>query len=156
MKLFAVLVLFGGLAATVPMPSEDVIKSQLQAQPEEQNQDTLASVDANPHSDNVNADRSKRFLFFFKLFNPYPVTYKRVSYTPVVTPIVTKTKVVAAPVVKPAPVAYTYKVKPVTYRYTYSGGGFFLVKSNSSFLLSNNRIFSSSAAIYHCESSTDC
>lgn len=123
MKVLVVLVLFGALAAAIPTPSEEV-KSVEQPQPE-QHQDALLSADANPQSDNAKsvegADRSKRFIFFSKIFYPYPATY---SYTPVVTPIV-KTKVVAAP----APVAYTYKVKPVTYQYTYAVPQYTIVKA---------------------------
>lgn len=116
MKVLVVCVLFGALVAAIPMPSEEV-KSVEPSQNQQHNQDALLSADANAQGDNAksaeSANRSKRFFFFSKLFYPYPVaTY---SYTPVVTPIVTKTKVVA-----PAPVAYTYKIKPVTYQYTYS------------------------------------
>lgn len=125
MKVLVVLVLFGALAAAIPTPSDEV-KSVEQPQ-NEQNHDALLSADANPQSDNAQsvegADRSKRFIFFSKIFYPYPAAY---SYTPVVTPIVVpKTKVVAAP----APVAYTYKVKPVTYQYTYSVPQFTIVKA---------------------------
>lgn len=123
MKVLVVLVLFGALAAAIPTPAEEV-KTVEQKQNEEHH-DALLSADANPQSDNAksveSADRSKRFIFFSKFFYPYPVQY---SYTPVVTPIVTKTKVVA-----PAPVAYTYKVKPVTYQYTYAVPQFTIVKA---------------------------
>lgn len=124
MKVLVVCVLFGALVAAIPMPSEEV-KSV-----EPHNQDALLSADANAQGDSAksveSADRSKRFIFFSKLFYPYPVaTY---SYTPVVTPIVTKTKVVA-PAPAPAPVAYTYKIKPVTYQYTYSVPQIHIVKA---------------------------
>lgn len=121
MKVLVVFVLFGALVAAIPMPSEEV-KSVEQPEKEQQKQDTLLSADANPQGDNAkdaeNAERAKRFIFFSKIFYPYPA----VSYSPVVTPIVTKT-------VAPAPVAYTYKVKPVTYQYTYSIPTFTIVKA---------------------------
>lgn len=122
MEVLIVFGLFGVLAAAIPMPSNE-IKSEIQLQPEGQTQNTLSSSDANLQSDNTNADRSKRFLFF-KLFHPYLFTYTKVYDTPVVTPIVRKTKVVHS-----APVAYTYKVQPVTYRYTYTVPTFTIVKT---------------------------
>lgn len=121
MKVLVVFALFGALASAIPMPLEEV-KSEVQPEHGEQQQNALLSADANPQGDN--ADRSKRFIFFSKIFYPYPVTYSKIYATPVVTPIVTKTKVVA-----PAPVAYTYKVKPVTYQYTYSVPSYTIVKA---------------------------
>lgn len=123
MKVLVVFVLFGALVAALPTSPEEVKPVEEPAQKEQQNQDALLSADANPQGDSAknveNADRSKRFIFFSKIFYPYPATY---SYAPVVTPIVTKT-------VAPAPVAYTYKVKPVTYQYTYSLPQYTIVKS---------------------------
>ncbi|XP_031626605.1 uncharacterized protein LOC116342928 [Contarinia nasturtii] len=59
-------------------------------------------------------NRQKRFIFFQKIFAPYPAVAAPVARVqPVVTPIVQK-------VVAPAPIQYQVKVKPVTYQYTYT------------------------------------
>lgn len=103
MKVLAVFALFVAFAAALPAPL-----------PQSNDQSNLLAADTNQHVENANRD--KRFIFFSKVIVPYtytPVTYTKVA-TPVVTPIVQKTKVVAA-----APVV-TYQVKPVTYQYTYS------------------------------------
>lgn len=126
MKVLVVFALFGALASAIPMPSEEV-KSVEPPQNEQQKQDTLLSADANPQGDSAknaeSADRLKRFIFFSKIFYPYPAY--PVSYAPVVTPIVKTVAVAPAP----APVAYTYKVKPVTYQYTYSLPQYTIVKA---------------------------
>lgn len=121
MKLLAIFALCFALAAALPTPSEpEVSEIQPKEQPEQQ-QESLVSADANPQGDN--ADRSKRFIFFSKIFYPYPIVAAAPVATPVVTPIVTKTVAVA-----PAPVV-TYAVKPVTYQYTYSIPSFTVVKA---------------------------
>lgn len=111
MRVLAVFALFIALAAAVPAPPSP-------QQIEQSNvQNDLLAADANPQVDN--ADRSKRFIFFSKVFYPYPFSYTKIIsapvLTPVITPIVTKTKVVA---VAPPPATITYRVRPVTYQYT--------------------------------------
>ncbi|XP_055300754.1 uncharacterized protein LOC129567664 [Sitodiplosis mosellana] len=116
MKVLAVFALFVAFAAALPAPY-----------PQAYGQNDLLTANANPQLDN--AVRSKRFIFFSKVFVPYtPVTYTKVvaaapvETVPVVTPVVKKTKVVV-----PAPV--TYEVKPVTYQYTYSIPSYTVVKA---------------------------
>lgn len=118
MKVLAVFALFVALAVAVPMPSE--------VQPEQQ-QHALLSADANPQADNVkNADRSKRFIFFSKIFAYPAVVSAPVVSAPVVTKTVVSTPVVAkvaTPVITPivqkvyAAPPVTYRVQPVTYTY---------------------------------------
>lgn len=107
MKFLAVFSLFVAFTAALPAP-------QL-SDPNSKN---------NPNLSEVGSQRSKRFIFFSKYIVPYPITYRKVFAapvvaTPVVTPIVTKTKIVAA-APEPAPVPVTYQLKPVTYQYTYT------------------------------------
>lgn len=127
MKALVVFILFGVLVAAIPMRSEK-LKLEVISQPEDQKENTFLSAAGNPTTHgNIDADRFKRFIFFSKLFYPYPATtYTKVADVPVVTPIVRKTKIVA-----PAPVAYTYKVqlKPVTYQYTYTVPTFTVIKA---------------------------
>lgn len=116
MKVLAVFALFVAVAVAVPA---DV-------QPEQQ-QHALLSADANPQADAVkNADRSKRFIFFSKIF-AFPVVSAPVVSAPVVTKTVVSTPVVAkvaTPVITPivqkvyAAPPITYRVNPVTYTYT--------------------------------------
>lgn len=90
MKFLVVLAVFIAFAAALPTPEEE------SAQPQNQ-QNALLSADANPIADN--AERSKRFIFFKKIFvglppiqvtkyySP-PVAYVAPAPVPVVTPIV--------------------------------------------------------------------
>lgn len=122
MKVFAILAVFVAFAAALPTEVP---------QPQTDQQDTLLSADASPQQEN--AERSKRFIFFKKLFIPFPifvskqyvapVAFAAPAPVPVVTPIVQRTVVqapipvvqktiVAAPVIHktisfaPAPVVY--------------------------------------------------
>lgn len=90
MKVLVIFAVFIAFAAAVPVPSE-----QPQPQPESQ-ESALLSADANPQGDN--AERSKRFIFFKKIFVPFPISVTKyvsapIAYAapvpvPVVTPIV--------------------------------------------------------------------
>lgn len=91
--IFAVFIAFAA-AAAVPLESQ----SQTQAQPADQHS-ALLSADVEPKTDNI-AERSKRFIFFKKIFVPFPISV---------------TKYVAAPVAYAAPVA-TPVVTPIVQR----------------------------------------
>lgn len=92
MKVLVIFAVFIAFAAAVPMP---VPSEQVQPQLENQ-QSALLSADANAKGDN--AERSKRFIFFKKIFIPFPISVTKyvaapVAYeapvpTPVITPIV--------------------------------------------------------------------
>lgn len=119
MKLLAVFVLCLAFACALPTQPEEPQKNQVES---------LLSADVDSNGDNTNDQRNKRFIFFSKIFYPFPYITKVVAAPavvaqPVVTPIVTKTKVVAE-----AP-AVTYQVKPITYQYTYSVPSFTVVKT---------------------------
>lgn len=94
MKVLAIFAVFIAFAAAAAVPLE----SQSQTQPADQHS-ALLSADAEPKTDN-SADRSKRFIFFKKIFVPFPISV---------------TKYVAAPVAYAAPVA-TPVVTPIVQR----------------------------------------
>jgi len=120
MKFLVVLAVFIAFAAALPTPNEENA-------PTESQQSALLSADANAQGDN--SERSKRFIFFKKIFvglppisvtkyySP-PVAYVAPAPVPVVTPIVQRTKVVqvAAPVVQKTVVAAPVVAAPVIHK----------------------------------------
>lgn len=125
MKVLCVFVIFFALAAAIPTPPEKSEESKLEAD--------LLAADSNAKGDNA-SERSKRFIFFSKVFVPYPFSFTKIVAapvvaapvaTPVVTPIVQKTVVAPAPVVS----TVSYQVRPVTYQYTIPSYSYSVIKA---------------------------